>query len=612
MTLNPGESKAWHGFLDLLQPPAGYRMAAALGTTFGLSLEALVAALLSMCDADGEELARDPVAATMAVTRLSGRVRVLVHPATTTGPRQNSGTDRFLALLDRLIVEVQPESGLFHPKVWALRFDHVGAPKPGVARQIGRVIVGSRNLTDSTSFELGGVFEGRPNDGEEPDPFAEDVSGALRQWLEKGPRIPDAVWRLPEFIAGLGFERPREAEQALRLMRQGNARESLFSRLPARSKQALVVSPFVRPAFVQELLKRTESLQLISSSESLDQLDDDTVSALWARGRAQGMPALYHITEHGDPDDARIEGLHAKMIILEDPKQRTTWLGSANATGPGWGLPGTANVEAVLEMRPGIGLAQFSREFVADKGQPHPWIEEYSRLIRTEPDPQLEAERSMLAALREVASRPLVVRYDEASERLTLLRGGRSSRGAWAESQERQFFVAPFLLASREDSWRPLEELETSGCVFHNVPLDHVSAFVLLRGRSVEPAVEKQRLVVATLDVSSDMLDRRDQAVRTAILSSADPATVLSALVRGLSFLRVGSAGEKAGGRSSRQGVSALLEETTLERLLQAVAVEPGLVKEMRLLLGHAGGEILKLCDQLDEAIRRIVEEATS
>ena len=31
MSLNPQDRKNWHGFLDLLQPPAGYRLVAASG-----------------------------------------------------------------------------------------------------------------------------------------------------------------------------------------------------------------------------------------------------------------------------------------------------------------------------------------------------------------------------------------------------------------------------------------------------------------------------------------------------------------------------------------------------------------------------------------------------
>src|SRR5689334_4814623 len=167
MKLNPEDKKNWHGFLDLLQPPTGYRMRAAVGTSFGLAADALIAALLSMCDADGEELAANPLAATMAITRLSSRVRVLVHPATITIPHSNTSSNRLIALLDRLIVEVQPTSGLFHPKVWALRFEHIGTPEHGIPKDIGRVLVGSRNLTRSTCFELGAVFDGHVSSGNE-------------------------------------------------------------------------------------------------------------------------------------------------------------------------------------------------------------------------------------------------------------------------------------------------------------------------------------------------------------------------------------------------------------------------------------------------------------
>ena len=159
MSLNPEDKKNWQGFLDLLQPPPGYRLGAAIGTTFGLSMDALIAALLSMCDTDGEELASNPVAATMAITRLSAKVRVLVHPATITIPSANTGSSHFIALLDRLVVEVQPAVGLFHPKVWALRFERVGPHNDGMPMEIGRVLVGSRNLTRSTCFELGAVLQ---------------------------------------------------------------------------------------------------------------------------------------------------------------------------------------------------------------------------------------------------------------------------------------------------------------------------------------------------------------------------------------------------------------------------------------------------------------------
>jgi hypothetical protein len=52
------------------------------------------------------------------------------------------------------------------------------------------------------------------------------------------------------------------------------------------------------------------------------------------------------------------------------------------------------------------------------------------------------------------------------------------------------------------------------------------------------------------------------------------------------------------------------LNETTLEKLLQAVALDPTVISEMRLLLGRIGGETFqRLCNDLDQVVRGIAEE---
>ena len=616
MTLNPEDRKSWQGFLDLLQPPPGYRLGAALGTTFGLSTEALIAALLSMCDADGEELASNPVAAIMAITRMSAKVRVLVHPATTTGSLANTGSHRFIALLDRLVVEVQPASGLFHPKVWALRFEHKGTPKEGTLPEIGRVLVGSRNLTRSTSFELGAAFEGAVAGGEaEASELGVDVAHALREWLTAtNVRYPDPVWRLPRFIGRLAFDLPDETDAVVRLRWQGMGRRPLAEALPHRLGRVVVVSPFVQPNFVTNILARTEELHLVSIPDSLDALPDESIAALDARAKAQGSPVLYQITDHGNPDDSHIDGIHAKLLLIENDGQRSaTFVGSANATGPGWGFAGPANVEAMVEMRPGIGLDRFLKGFIReDKATVHPWVSVYNRSSKPEPDPEKEAERHMLAALREVAKLRLVVHYDAKRQRLKVSKASRrSALPAWVSVGGLQFSLAPLLLVGTTGAWRPLSELESNSCHFDEVPVTKVTAFVSLRVKSRIPPLERERFVVAKLEVDDVLLDQRDQAIRADIMASADPAMVLNALVRGLDHVQSGGAAGVPGRHGQGAGLDELLADTTLERLLQAVALDHDLVNEMRLLLGALHGDpLLRLCDDLDEVIQRVHTEA--
>jgi hypothetical protein len=622
VSLNPEDRKNWLGFLDLLQPPPGYKRGAALGTTFGLSVEALTAALLCMADADGEEMAANPVAATMAITRLSEKVRVLVHPATTTGPAVNSGTNRFIALLDRLVVELQPAIGLFHPKVWAVRFEHVGPLKKGTPAEIGRLLVASRNLTGSTCFELGAAFEGvAVEDGAVPSQFAGDVAAALRQWLAAvGPRFPDAVTRLPRFVGSLGFDLPHEAETSLRLRWQGRmggmAQKPLADFLPDRLKRTVVVSPFIQPDFVADALARSEQLQIVSIPDSLDALPDETIAAFDARAEAQGSPVLYQVTEHGNTDDAFIDGIHAKLLLVEDRYQRsTTLVGSANATGPGWGLGGPANVEAVVEMQPGIGIDRFVNGFIRpDKTKVHPWISEYDRTARPEPDEEKETERRMLAALREVARIDIVLKYDIKHRRLTLSRGSRKSGlPPWVSEGGLKYSVAPLLLADDVGAWRPLSQLETGGCQFEDVDVARVTTFVVLRVQSRKPVLEVQRFVLAKLEVDELVLEERDRAIRADIMATADPAMVLNALLRGLAHVRSSDDRGEANRKVKGHGLRELLAETSLERLLQAVALEPELVQQMRLLLVPLHGDpLLELCNDLEEVTAMILAEAKS
>lgn len=615
MNLNPEDRKNWHGFLDLLQPPQGYRLGAAIGTTFGMSMDALVAALLSMCDADGEELAANPVAATMAITRMSPKVRVLVHPATITGPSANAGSSRFIALLDRLIVEVQPAHGLFHPKVWAIRFEHVGPPKEGRPAELGRVLVGSRNLTRSTCFELGAAFEGVVVDeGANASELSADVSRALREWLTAtNLRYPEAVWRLPGFIARLAFDAPHEASAGLRMRWQGGGRPALVAALPNRLRRAVLVAPFIEPNFVGHVLDRTETLQIVSIPESLDALPDETIAALDARAAAQGSPVLYQVTDHGNPDDSYIDGIHAKLLLTETTRQQpATFVGSANATGPGWGIGRPANVEAMVEMRPGIDIDRFVAGFIREgKTKLHPWVSEYDRSAKAEPDPEKDAERRMLAALREVAKLELTLRYDGKTQRLTLSKGSKRSRSPdWVSVGGLKFSLSPLMLCGTAGAWRPLSELDEGECHFEQVPVAKLSAFVALRAQSRTPLLERQRFVVANLEIDDELLDQRDQVVRTDILATADPLMVLNALVRGLAHVRTDSPGGTRSG-SKGGGLHELLVGTTLERLLQAVALDPALVNELRLLLGPLHGEpLLKLCSDLEDVVRRVHAEA--
>src|SRR5262249_28418041 len=148
--------------------------------------------------------------------------------------------------------------------------------------EIGRILVSSRNLSDSTSFELGAAFEGtveRPKPGAVAENLGVDVATALRVWLEASSgEMAGSVKTLPAFIRTLRFEETPLCKTP-RLRRQGRvngtlAAPHLAGRLPLKCKRMLVLTPFLNMDFVSDALGRTETLLLVTTVEALDGLTD--------------------------------------------------------------------------------------------------------------------------------------------------------------------------------------------------------------------------------------------------------------------------------------------------------------------------------------------------
>lgn len=112
-------------YTDALRPPPGYRFERAVATTYSLDLQTLltIPLHLALFSADGtlEELVEDGVALLEALRRTTDRVTVFAQSARLLAPRQ---PQVLFGLLEPTVIEVAPRSatGVFHPKLWAIRF----------------------------------------------------------------------------------------------------------------------------------------------------------------------------------------------------------------------------------------------------------------------------------------------------------------------------------------------------------------------------------------------------------------------------------------------------------------------------------------------------------
>lgn len=106
-------------FGEALVPPEGYRLEAAIGTTFSMDIATALTVPVAMALRGGierDELVENPLAALAAMQRLQDRVRIFLEAGNIHPPagKRNS----LISLLEGLVVEVEPPKGsTFHPKL---------------------------------------------------------------------------------------------------------------------------------------------------------------------------------------------------------------------------------------------------------------------------------------------------------------------------------------------------------------------------------------------------------------------------------------------------------------------------------------------------------------
>jgi hypothetical protein len=348
-------------FLESLRPPEGYALDRAVGTTFTLDLRALVAAPLafSLFDAASEDGAPgvDPLALLEAVRRQADKIHIFCQATQISVPGSNRP---LLAYIEGSVVEVRaPPGGLFHPKVWLLRFKPNGENSPEPVRY--RLLVMSRNLTFDRAWDTLLVLDGELADRKK----AIAVNHPLGDFIQALPsmatgdvpkRILATVDQIQEEVRRVRFELPPDIEElAFRPLGIAGASRWPFT---GRIDRLLVISPFVSDELLGRLADLGHRHVLVSRVDSLAQLAPETLA------RFEGVHVLsdhafFDLADDGEdehegqplPDVAALAadalvGLHAKVYVADAGWDARMWLGSANATDGAFGK----NVEFMVEL----------------------------------------------------------------------------------------------------------------------------------------------------------------------------------------------------------------------------------------------------------------------
>ena len=347
--------------LDALRPPAGYRLGCAVGTTFSLHLDAALTApaafaLYSVLDQE-DNTAVEPLELLESIRRHADRFTIFFQAGQVSVPKQR----RLFAFLEESLVPVvAPNGGVFHPKVWALRFDAPDAPAAY------RVLCSSRNLTYDRSWDtmlrLDSIASEEESksyiDGSELATFIAALPG-----IAVGACRGDRRTTIEEFAQHLAQVRwsPPPGVQSGRFwaLGLGGNPVQLF---PEMADRMVVISPFLKSGLLTELPKVSGRSVLVSTPPEIRgcartvaerfteayMLDADAVTS-GERGVADAADAT-----NATRDDPSIpfEGLHAKLFVFDNRSQTTMLTGSANATNAAFGM----NVEMMVELNGPVTL----------------------------------------------------------------------------------------------------------------------------------------------------------------------------------------------------------------------------------------------------------------
>lgn len=320
--------------LESLRPPEGYVLTHALGTTYSLDLLSLLTIPLAFSlfgwQAQSDSPTKQPLAVLEALRRHAEHTLVFCQAGAIHVPEN---APLLLAGLEASVIEVKPisEAGIFHPKIWLLRFMSNNAPV------LYRFLCASRNITFDRSWDTILVLEGELEEREKGFsmnlPLADFISALPKLATNRiqeaqadiyqtlGKEIRKVRFTLPEGFEGIAF-RPLGIHG--------------YKRWPFHEDmgQLLVVSPFVTASLLQRLSESAKEAVLVSRAEALQELN---------RKQLSGFSRIFTLATEADPEleseqaedpifETVASGLHAKLYVADTRLafESMDWIGQCN------------------------------------------------------------------------------------------------------------------------------------------------------------------------------------------------------------------------------------------------------------------------------------------
>lgn len=515
--------------LEALRPPHGMEIDVAVGTTFTLDLTALLTVPIAG-SFDSINEGSEPADLLETIRRYAERTVLFCQAGAVSVPSHFRTAH---ALIEDTVVEVKkPNDGIFHPKVWIVRF----AAADGPPRH--RVLVMSRNLTFDKAWDVIVRLDEDSSEG-----VAMDSTGIV-DFLDSLPRSAarelserqrDLLTTLHSSLATARLVVPPPFTSGRFVPFNGS-----FGRPPFRNQYdaALAVSPFLTGDAVKSFFNPSAKRKVIVSRPAALDAQAGLLRGLREVYRVKDalldaqddLEAFDSISPVGDSDTTAntatdvpsMRGLHAKFYVQDHGASATAWLGSANLTGGAFG----ANVDILVELtgpKELVGVDRIIGRTV--RKDDLSWIVEPHQLPDSDDVAAVDSEEGISqidTAAYDIASKCFTITYSLGDER---------DGGPWtAELVVGEMDARPRCVVSA----RPLSllaarsvELDCGRAAWTDLLEEEITPFVVVTLK----ADGSVRNVLVRADIAGDPPSRRRSVIAQAIRSREDFLRYLTALL---------------------------------------------------------------------------------